>query len=216
MRRFLISLMLLICLLGGIAIYPDGRAAGFAIQIDNNPAITGPDGVSAATPTPPPPPFEPTATTRPGGGGGGGGDDDPSPTRPAGGPGIVYPTLTPSPSPTLSASPTLTNTATPTATPLPNLRVVVYVDTNNNHLMEQGEGVEGLRMVVSANGWAAEQWTRGGEVWFWIPADLAAGSEVQINAPYLHQSKIFSVPRDGRQVQVDILLKAPNYPIFLP
>ena len=213
MRRSLIF-AILICLCAGISIIPDGRAAGFAIQIDNNPPIGG-LAVSAATPTPPPAPFDPTATTRPGGGGGG---DDPAPTatRPAGGGGVVYPTLTPTQTPTLSASPTLTNTATPTATPLPNLRVVVYVDTNNDHIMEQGEGVEGLRIVVATDGWTAEQWTRGGEVWFWMPADLAAGSEVQVNAPYLHQSEVFSTPRDGRQVQIDMLLKAPNYPIFLP
>ena len=211
MRRFLIF-AILVCFFVGISIIPDARAAGFAMQIDNNLPNDG-LAVSEATPTPPPAPRDPTATSRPGGGGDG--DPDPTVTRPAGG-GVVYPTRTPTQTPTLSASPTLTNTATSTPTPLPNLRVVVYVDTNNDHLMEQGEGVEGLRIVVSAGGWTAEQWTRGGEVWFWMPADLPAGSEVQINAPYLHQSEVFSTPRDGRQVQIDMLLKAPNYPIFLP
>jgi hypothetical protein len=177
---------------------------------------------SAATPTSPPPPFEPsltptsrppepTPTSRPGGGGGG---DHATPTSYSGG-GGVWATRTPTLTPTPSLDPAML-TGTPTPTPAPNLRVVVYVDTNNNHLREQGEGVEGLRIVAAAGTWTAEQWTHGGEAWFWLPADLEAGSEVQINTPYLHLSQVVRTPRENRLLQVDLRLDAPRYPIFLP
>ncbi len=187
------------------------------------PTPTAPKPPKEATdPAPAPDPTQPPAPTqKPGGGGGGGGKKKtplpPTPQPPGGGwyP-TAAPTLTPTP-PALTATATLTPTHTPTPTEIPALlRLTVYVDINKNNLADTGEGVENLLLVASAGAWAREGWTKDGVAEFSIPAELH-GTDILIQAPYLHWGATFEAPAAATLVAQGVLkLSQPDFPVFLP
>ena len=121
-------------------------------------------------------------------------------------------TLTP------TATLTITPTHTPTLTPTPflNLHVEVYLDTNKDNLFEFGEGVDNLLLLVNAGRWAAQAILQDGEVWLALPSDLIPGSDVQVQAPYLHWSDVLRAPKPGEILEATLRLVLPQFPVSLP
>lgn len=96
-------------------------------------------------------------------------------------------------------------------------KVVVYVhmDINANGLMDAGEGVENLRVVLTTNDQRiGEEWTTDGVVEFSL--EMPSGTSVQIAAPYLHWSTIVSAPDAGGVETATLTLAVPTYPAQLP
>ena len=176
------------------------------------------------TPTAPPPPRATNTKTRL------------PPPRPTNTPTVPsnsgWKTRTPtaSPSPTLTTTPTFMETLTPTATftitpthtptltptPFLNLHVEMYLDINKDNLFEFGEGVDNLLLLVNAGRWAAQAILQDGEVWLALPADLIPGSDVQVQAPYLHWSNVLRAPKEGEILEATLRLVLPQFPVSLP
>jgi len=169
-------------------------------------------------PTPRPSPLPPpSATPRP----------SPTPYRPP------FPrTATPRPSPTPLPTPTpiLTRTAmpanpgfTPQATPTQTvtttayLRVLIYVDVNRDRLPGDEEGAEDVLVLATTadRRWQGQAYTTNGEALIPLPP-LSPGAEVQVRVPYLHRSGRFKVPRDRGDIEAEIRLALPKYPVYLP
>jgi hypothetical protein len=116
--------------------------------------------------------------------------------------------------PTVTMTPTLTPTFTPT--PFPNLHVVVYLDANRDSLFEFGEGVDNLMLLVSSGQWTVQATLQDGEIRLALPPDLTPGSDVQVQAPYLHWSDVLRAPKSGEILEVALRLDLPQFPVSLP
>lgn len=195
----------------------------------NAPPTTAP---TSALPTNAPPTTAPTTVPAtnapPNGGGGGGGGDQPNateapgthvtatPTRPSGTRVVRTPSRTP------ARTPTATITPTPTPTVLPAyVKVLVYMDSNNDQMLGNAEGVDGLLIVlqaVTATGetWEARQMTHLGVTEFNLPSEVEKGAAVQLQAPYLHWKKELQAPERGERTEAELRLKLPEYPVYLP
>ena len=92
----------------------------------------------------------------------------------------------------------------------------VYLDRDENGLEDAGEGVDNLLLLVRAGPWAVQAILQAGEAWLALPADLPRGSEVQVQAPYLHWSQVLAVPQPGEILQAGLRLDLPQYPVALP
>lgn len=185
---------------------------------------------ASATPTAPPPPMAtktsppPTNTHLP----------PPRPTNtatryvPPGSRASKTPTVTLTPvytntqtstsAPTLAATATLTPTLTLISSPTPflNLHILVYLDINQNKLFDTGEGVNDLLLFASSGSWSAKVILQSGQVRLALPPDLTPGSDVQIQAPYLHWSEILRAPKPGSILESSLRLDLPQYPVSLP
>lgn len=175
---------------------------------------------AARTPTAPPPPV---ATKTP-----------PAPTRtrqptrptstfthlPSGGWAARTPTasFTPVNTPTMTASATMTPTLTATLTPTPflNLHVVVYLDINQNKLFDRGEGVNDLLLLIGDGNWSTQIIMQNGEAWLALPVVLVPSSDVQVQSPYLHWSKLLRAPKPGEILESELRLEQPQFPASLP
>jgi hypothetical protein len=116
--------------------------------------------------------------------------------------------------PTKTLTPTLTQTLTPT--PFLNLRIVVYLDLNKDNIFEFGEGVNDLLVLVTTGSWKEQIILQDGEAWLALPPGLPSGSDVQVQSPYLHWSKILQAPKSGEIVEANLKLDLPQYPVSLP
>jgi hypothetical protein len=123
-------------------------------------------------------------------------------------------TVTPTITPTITLTPTLTPTFTPT--PFLNLHVVVYLDVNQDNLLEFGEGVDDLLLLINAEGFSTQVILHNGEAWLALPYDSSPGSDVQVQAPYLHWSDLLSAPKPGEILEASLRLNVPQFPVFLP
>lgn len=180
-----------------------------------------------ATPTPPPPPLTtPTQlpqATQPPNPGGGGKKPTPTATRFSGG-GGVPPTIVPgtpilgSPTPTPTQTETLTPTLTPTPTLPPTLlRLVVYMDANNNGEFDSGEGVDHLFVLAKlGETWLKYGYTANGILVFTLPPETPAGMQIAVETPYLHWSKQVKAPEQSGQADAILILEPPKLPVFLP
>ena len=123
-------------------------------------------------------------------------------------------TVTPTITPTITLTPTLTPTFTPT--PFLNLHVVVYLDINQDNLFEFGEGVDDLLLLINAEKFSTQVILHNGETWLALPYDLSPGSEVQVQAPYLHWSEMLSAPKPREILETSLRLDVPQFPVSLP
>ena len=125
---------------------------------------------------------------------------------------------TPTGTPTLTSTATMALTLTPRLTPTPflNLRIVVYLDINQDSLFEYGEGVQDLLLLIKAGHWTDQAILQDGELWLALPDGLPPGSEVQVQSPYLHWSEVLRAPRDGEIAQAILQLELPRFPVSLP
>ncbi len=130
----------------------------------------------------------------------------------------LAPVITETQTPTVTAtiSSTITLTPTPTPTPFLNLRIVVYLDLNKDTIFEFGEGVNDLLVLITAGSWKEQIILRDGEAWLSLPSGLPPGSEMQVQSPYLHWSKILNAPKSGEIVEANLKLELPQYPASLP
>jgi hypothetical protein len=168
--------------------------------------VAGPN----ATPTVTPPP--PTATPR---------LPEPSPTP--------YPTYTPFPSPTPVPTAIPTGTARPssggswtppTATPEPQavLHVSIFIDINEDHIMDNGEGADDVLVILSTldRQWQIEAYSQAGLASFFSLDGFPAGQdEVLVRVPILHRNGTFRLD-DERATTAAIELEAVALPVYLP
>lgn len=119
---------------------------------------------------------------------------------------------------TLTPTATMTPTLTPTFTPTPflNLRIMVYLDANQDKLFEFGEGVNNLLLLVSSGQWTVQATLQDGEMRLALPPDLTPGSDVQVQAPYLHWSDMLRAPKSGEILEASLRLDLPQFPVSLP
>jgi hypothetical protein len=153
----------------------------------------------------------------------GGGDDGNGPTatsRPAQNRPTRTP-ATPSITPTLwlTTTATITPTLTPTMTPTPILSYVdvqVYMDINRNGMFDENEGVDHLWVTFQSGNWKSGTLTVDGLVHLLLPLDFPERSDIQVQIPYLHQSKMVRSPDLWQTSALEIRLDAPDYPVYLP
>jgi hypothetical protein len=109
-----------------------------------------------------------------------------------------------------------TATPTPTVTGTLTLRVLIYIDTNRDKMMGEGEGADDVLViaVTADRRWSGRAFTRSGEATIPLPV-LPAGTEIQVQVPYLHRSGTFKVPREGG-ILAEIRLPQPELPVYLP
>jgi hypothetical protein len=109
-------------------------------------------------------------------------------------------------------------TITPTGVISNSMRVEVFVDANKSKIMDAGEGVGGLLVVAYTKSppWQAQAVTRDGEALIYLPAAVRSEAEVFVRIPYLHRSGKFKVPKEGGQIEAQIVLPLPRYPVYLP
>lgn len=119
---------------------------------------------------------------------------------------------------TLTPTATMTPTLTPTFTPTPflNLRIMVYLDANQDKLFEFGEGVNNLLLLISSGQWTFQAILQDGEMSLALPPDLSLGSVVQVQAPYLHWSDMLRAPKSGEILDASLRLNPPQFPVSLP
>jgi hypothetical protein len=116
--------------------------------------------------------------------------------------------------------PVFAETPVPTATPTPvlamsHIRVLVYVDQNNNNIPDRDEGANGVSVTATfADGQVASASTVNGEVIF----DLTGrpiGGDVLVSLPELFRSARVRIMRDG-EIPVIFRLEQPVVPPVLP
>jgi hypothetical protein len=116
--------------------------------------------------------------------------------------------------PTFQATPVPTRTPTPVLA-MGHLRVLVYVDENNNNIAEANERAEDVRVIVTFDdGTVVEMETVNGEV----IVDLSGrpvGGEVIVALPELFRSALVRISRDG-EIPVIFRLEEPVVPPALP
>ena len=118
---------------------------------------------------------------------------------------------------TETQTPSISSTITPTLTPTPflNLRIVVYLDLNKDNILEYGEGVNDLLLLITAGSWKGQIILHDGEAWLALPPGLPSGTDVQVQSPYLHWSRILIAPKPGEIVEASLHLDLPQYPVSL-
>lgn len=93
---------------------------------------------------------------------------------------------------------------------------MVYLDANQNKLFDQGEGVNDLLLLASAGQWSVQTILQNGETWLALPPDLPPGSDVHVQAPYLHWSDLLRAPKPGEILEASLRLDLPQFPVSLP
>ena len=115
-------------------------------------------------------------------------------------------------------SPTPTQAFTPTATPEPaysHVRVLVYVDSNNNYKPDDGERVDEVKVTVTfPDGQTMTKATVQGEALFEL-AGRPVGEDITVTLPELFRTQKVRVMRDG-EIPVIFRLEQPVVPPALP
>lgn len=118
--------------------------------------------------------------------------------------------------------PTLVPTFSPLATPIPTtpappvtVQVLVYLDANNNQVVDPGEEVDGLEVVVRySSGETQRQTTSDGQAVFQTFGELV-GSRVTVQLPTLFRETTTTIPAN-REISVTFRLEQPPLPTALP
>ncbi len=92
------------------------------------------------------------------------------------------------------------------------LNVAVYLDTNGDKIMSDGEGIENVLVIVDVDGHRQARSTRGGLVSFTLP--YANIQTIHVEVPYFALADEVK-PRDNL-AEVDFRLKSPELPVYLP
>lgn len=103
----------------------------------------------------------------------------------------------------------------PTPVTPSTLRLEVFLDSNQNGLMDWGEEINDVLVYVTTRQrtWESEAYTQQGEAL--IPlSGLPTAQEVLVLVPYLHRSGVVSV--EGTLITSSIDLTLPVYPAYLP
>lgn len=123
----------------------------------------------------------------------------------------------PTPAPP-NEEPTVTVTSVPTKTtlvPSDLLRVDIFMDINQDGVMNWGEGVNDVLVYLTTTDrtWQTEAYTTDGEAL--IPlAGLPENQDLLILVPYLHRSANLKIKGTNIESQIDLNL--PTYPSYLP
>ena len=111
-----------------------------------------------------------------------------------------------------------TRTPIPTATPnvsSASVEVVVYLDSNQNDSVDEGEGLDGIPVLLHAqDGTEISQTTVNGVVLFDLTG-LPVGIEATISLVNLYRSETFVIPRDG-VISQEFKFDQPVLPTAIP
>jgi len=111
-----------------------------------------------------------------------------------------------------------TRTPIPTATPnvsSASLEVYVYIDSNQNQSMDEGEGLDGIPVLLRAqNGTELSQTTENGVAVIDL-SGLPVGIEATVSLVNLYRSETFVIPRDGVITQ-EFIFDQPVLPTAIP
>ena len=111
-----------------------------------------------------------------------------------------------------------TRTPIPTATPnvsSASVEVVVYLDSNQNDSVDEGEGLDGIPVLLHAqDGTEISQTTVNGVVVFDLTG-LPVGIEATISLVNLYRSETFVIPRDG-VISQEFKFDQPVLPTAIP
>jgi hypothetical protein len=111
-----------------------------------------------------------------------------------------------------------TRTPIPTATPNvsnASVEVIVYLDSNQNDSFDEGEGLDGIPVLLNAqDGTELSQTTANGVVVFDL-SGLPVGIEATISLANLFRSETFVIPRDGVVTQ-EFKFDQPVLPTTIP
>ena len=109
-------------------------------------------------------------------------------------------------------------TPTPTARPPSRLIARIFIDRNSDGLMDIDEGVNQVLVLVSASkgGWQEQSFVSSGLAVFIIPPSLPKDADIFVEVPYLHRNAKFRLPDGGGDIQSDVVLPLPQYPVYLP
>ena len=190
-----------------VSITIQNQAIGYAPPVGYSfRIIAGPNATPTMTPKPPtstPRPLQQPAT--------------PYPTY------TPYPTITAVPAtpiPTTKPMPISNYSARPAATavPKPILYVSIYTDTNEDHFMDNSEGADDVRVILSTldRQWQMETYAVDGMASFIAGDDFPASQdEVLVRVPYLHRNGTFKLD-DEQATTAEIALEPVVYPVYLP
>ncbi|HZW03845.1 MAG TPA: hypothetical protein VFF68_07955, partial [Anaerolineaceae bacterium] len=123
---------------------------------------------------------------------------------------------------TAAPEPTQLPTFAPRATPIPTtpvppvtVQVLVYLDANNNQIVDPGEEINGLDVQVRfSSGETQTRPTTGGEVTFETVGE-PVGSRVTVLLPTLYRETTTTIPAN-REVSITFRLEQPPLPTALP
>lgn len=111
-----------------------------------------------------------------------------------------------------------TRTPIPTATPnvsSATVEVTVYLDSNENGTVDQGEGLDGIPVLLKVQGGTElSQTTVNGVVVFDL-SGLPVGIETTVSLVNLYRSETFVIPRDG-VITLEFIFDQPVLPTAIP
>jgi hypothetical protein len=90
------------------------------------------------------------------------------------------------------------------------------MDANGNGDFDTGEGVDNLLALARWETWQTYGYTADGYLTFTVPADLPAGAQIAVEAPYLHWSSQVKAPELSGVADTALKLALPEFPVFLP
>lgn len=125
---------------------------------------------------------------------------------------LAQPVL-PTPEPIPILSPTRIAPESPPTTPT-EVRVTIYMDLNNDQIIQDNERIDGMEVMVQFNKKTLHQRTLSGEVVFNV-GQAVIGSELLINIPDLYRNYVMRVPENGK-VSIVARLQQPPLPDLLP
>ncbi len=96
------------------------------------------------------------------------------------------------------------------------LEVLLYLDANGDRLMNTGEGVQGVPVLLKIDGDVEDQrLTQDGRVVFPLGYPLDENSRIQVEIPYLATAQKVSVG-NTETLRAEFRLDAPELPVYLP
>lgn len=133
---------------------------------------------------------------------------------------ILLPFAEPTPvlavTPTVIVIPTSTSEAFPSmASTAGTIRVVVYIDQNDNGVQDENEAVDDLAVEITfEDGGGERQTTENGEAAFQFEEQII-GSDIFISFPWLYRSYYAQIPYTGL-LRIVFKLNQPELPVLLP